>query len=264
MDRLQTVDADDLRIWLSLVDNPRTIRSLMAAIAHLEGVDIEDLASWYNIGETDLDQMFAQLEREPLTVVLARLEGVDFDALAAASGLTLDTIVEWFARLDDEPIERAADIIGRYATRQVRPLVSTTESRVHYLDYETVVRHDWELDDPELFDHAATADLAPEEYGRILVEPGQTILEAAEARGMSWPYACRGGACANCAVIVLEGDVAMPGQTVLTDEQVRSFNARLTCVGVPVSERVRLVKNVQTLDAFEGLRLPSPMGATGE
>ena len=130
--------------------------------------------------------------------------------------------------------------------------------RMEYLDYEVAARHGWQIDDDDLFERASEADLDPDSYGRLLVQPGETILEAAEERGFSWPYACRGGACANCAVMVRSGDIAMPGNNVLSDEQVNTLNARLTCVGVPVTEDVEVITNVQHLDQFADLRLPSP------
>lgn len=61
---------------------------------------------------------------------------------------------------------------------------------------------------------------------------------------------------------MLEGDVAMPGQTILSTDQVQRMNARLTCVGVPVTEELKLVMNVQHLEDFQDLRLPSPMTHT--
>ncbi|MFB6353545.1 MAG: ferredoxin Fer [Halobacteriales archaeon] len=141
-------------------------------------------------------------------------------------------------------------------------MLGGTTSRVHYLDYEAIKANGWSIDDDDLFEKASAAGLDPSAYGRFLVNAGETILEAAENRGIDWPYACRGGACANCAVVVKEGDVAMPGQTILTDEQVQRLNARLTCVGVPVSDELKLVMNVQQLEELQDLRLPSPMTHT--
>ncbi len=259
MDDENVLEPSVLKAWLAHVQRPRTVRMLMLTIAHLEGIDTANLKAWYDVSDDELELWFDDLEQYSLPVVIARYEGVDFAELATASGLTRQTIADWFAGLEGEPIEEAADIIARYSARQARPLLSTRESRVHYLDYQAIRDQGWAIDDDDLFEKASDAALSPEDYGRVLVEAGQTILEAVEQRGMTWPYACRGGACANCAVIVLEGDIAMPGQTVLTDHQVRVVNARLTCVGVPVTDTVKLIKNVQRLDAFEDLRLPSPM-----
>lgn len=252
------LDPDTLRTWLEHANRPTTVRRLMMAIAHREGAPLDEVVGWYDADADELSAWLAAVDRDPV-VAIAETEGIDFDAVASSAGLTESTVREWFAGLDDLPIEEAADVIGRYSARQRQPIVSSTDARVHYLDHAVVEDHGWSLDDPDLFEKAAEADLSHEHYGRVLVEAGQTILEAVERRGMEWPYACRGGACANCAVFVLEGDIAMPGQTVLSEQQVRLANARLTCVGVPVTEEVKLVMNVQHLDEFDDLRLPSPM-----
>jgi hypothetical protein len=63
-------------------------------------------------------------------------------------------------------------------------------------------------------------------------------------------------------VVVVDGDVAMPGQTVLSATQIREANARLSCVGVPVTEEVEIVTGVGGLEAFADLRLPAPTGDT--
>jgi ferredoxin len=263
MVELQTTEGDELREWLAHVDDPETTKLLMVGIALDEGVELDDLADWYDLEPDEIRDWVEEVESDPLAVPIARWEGVDFDALARAAGLGEETVVDWFRALDSRPVSDAADIVGRYSQRSSGPLLSGRQARVQFLDYEAVAGRGWSVDDDDLFEKASDADLDATEYGRFLVEAGETILEAAENRGISWPYACRGGACANCAVIVKEGDLAMPGQTILTDEQVQTTNARLTCVGVPVTEELKLVMNVQHLDQFEDLRLPSPM-AEGE
>lgn len=259
MARLESVDGDDLREWLDYVDTTEATRLLMIGIALEEGMSVDDLADWYDLSADEIRGWIEELESGSLVVSIAKREGIDFDALAQAAGLGEETVADWFRALESRPVREAADIVGRYSQRNTGPLLSGIRSRVQYLDYQVLDEQGWSIDDEDLFGKASDASLDSSAYGRFLVEAGETILEAAEHRNISWPYACRGGACANCAVIVKEGDVAMPGQTVLTDEQVRTMNARLTCVGVPVTEELKLVMNVQHLDQFEELRLPSPM-----
>ncbi|MFC6793293.1 2Fe-2S iron-sulfur cluster-binding protein [Halobaculum halobium] len=116
--------------------------------------------------------------------------------------------------------------------------------------------HQWEFDDPALFERASDADLDPDDYGMFLAEPGETLLEAAEERGFAWPFACRGGACANCAVAVVEGELDSTVDNVLTDDLVdRGF--RLSCIGRPVSETLQVVYNVKHLPGLDDLRLPA-------
>jgi ferredoxin len=259
MSGLQSASGDDLRAWLDHVNGRETAKWLMLGIAYDEGIDVADLAAWYGLEESEVEAAIDAIETDPLPVWIAEREGVDFSALADRSGLGRRTIVDWFEALGNQPVERSADIISRYSQRRTGPLLRGTTSRVHYLDYAAVEEHGWSLEDDDLFAKASDAGLEPAQYGRFLVKAGETILEAAENRGIDWPYACRGGACANCAVIVKSGDVAMPGQTILTEDQVQLLNARLTCVGVPVTEELKLVMNVQHLEELQDLRLPSPM-----
>lgn len=128
-------------------------------------------------------------------------------------------------------------------------------SRVEYLNYEALADEGWDLADDDLFEKASDADLEPEDYGRILVEPHETLLEAAENRGLAWPYACRGGACANCAVAVVEGELSMPVNHVLPAELL-DRGIRLSCVGGPITDDMKVVYNVKHLPNLDELRLP--------
>lgn len=129
-------------------------------------------------------------------------------------------------------------------------------ARVEYLDYEVLADHGWSLDDGDLFERAADAGLAHDDHGVFLAEPGETLLEAAENRGFAWPYACRGGACANCAVAVLDGDLDASVDNILSNDLVeRGF--RLSCIGRPVTGDMRVVFNVKHLPGLEELRLPA-------
>lgn len=129
------------------------------------------------------------------------------------------------------------------------------ESRVEYLDYEVLADHGWELDDEDLFEKASAAGLDASDYGRILVQPNESILQAAENRGFAWPYACRGGACANCAIVVMEGEMTTPVNHVLPPEMTER-GVRLSCNGVPTTETMKVVFNVKHLPSLDELRLP--------
>lgn len=129
------------------------------------------------------------------------------------------------------------------------------DARVEYLNYEVLADHGWDLGDEDLFEKAAAADLDTADYGRILVHPNESMLEAAENRGFEWPYACRGGACANCAIAVEEGELSMPTNHVLPPEMLdRGF--RLSCNGSPATEEMQVVYNVKHLPGLDELRLP--------
>lgn len=127
---------------------------------------------------------------------------------------------------------------------------------VEYLDFEVLESHGWQLSDEDLFEKADAADLGVDSHGLLVVEPRETLLEAAERYGFSWPYACRGGACANCAVAVVEGEVEMPVSTVLNDEM-KDEGIRLSCIGEPVTDDLRVVFNIGKLPGLAELRLPA-------
>lgn len=126
---------------------------------------------------------------------------------------------------------------------------------VEYLNYDVLDDHGWSLSDDDLFERAAAAGLDAADYGRVTVDPEDYVLESAEEGGRTWPYACRGGACANCAVAVVEGDVAMTVDHVLPDEML-DRGIRLSCVGIPTTDELKLVYNVKSLPDLDDLRLP--------
>jgi curved DNA-binding protein CbpA len=129
-------------------------------------------------------------------------------------------------------------------------------SRVEYLNYEVIADRGWALDDDELFDAAADADLGPTDHGEFLADPGETLLEAAESEGFAWPYACRGGACANCAVAVVEGEMTVPIDHVLSAEMTER-GIQLSCIGAPATAEMKIVYNVKQMPELDDLRLPA-------
>lgn len=126
---------------------------------------------------------------------------------------------------------------------------------VRFLDYEVLTDREWALDDPDLFTKAAGADLEAAEYGEITVRSDQPLLQSVEQEGHDWPYSCRGGACANCAVAVLRGELSQPVNHVLPAEAI-DRGIRLSCVGEPITEELAVVFNVKHLPAIADLRLP--------
>ncbi|MFC6726880.1 ferredoxin Fer, partial [Halobium palmae] len=130
-----------------------------------------------------------------------------------------------------------------------------TGVRVEYLNYEVLADRGWDLGDDDLFEKAGAADLDPRDYGKFLAHPNETLLEAAEERGFAWPFACRGGACANCAVAVVEGELGMPANHILPSSMTDS-GIRLSCVSAPVTEELKVIYNVKHLPSLDELRLP--------
>jgi ferredoxin len=122
---------------------------------------------------------------------------------------------------------------------------------VEYLNYEVLDDHGMSMDDDDLFDEAAAADLSEEDYGTLEVNQGEYILEAAEAQGYDWPFSCRAGPGANSASIVKEGEIEMDMQQILSDEEVDEKNVRLTCIGSPAADEVKIVYNAKHLDYLQ-------------
>lgn len=129
------------------------------------------------------------------------------------------------------------------------------ESRVEYLNYELLADHGWSLDDEDLFEKASEKEFDATDHGRIVVQPNETLLEAAENRGFEWPYACRGGACANCAVAATEGEMEMPVNHILPSEMLER-GIRLSCNATPTTEDIKIVYNLKHLPELDELRLP--------
>lgn len=161
--------------------------------------------------------------------------------------------------IEEEPPEEgspSASPSASAATPSEPPGPPPGTSRMEYLDFEVLADHGWEVDDEDLFEAAAEADLGPESYGRLLVDREETLLEAAERAGFTWPFACRGGACANCAVLVREGEVEMARSHVLPEGMVEE-GIRLSCLCRPRSDTLQVVYNVKHLPGLDELRLPS-------
>ncbi len=128
-------------------------------------------------------------------------------------------------------------------------------SQVTYLNYDVIVDHGWDIDDSTLFEKAAGADLDEDDYGQFRVDPGESLLEAAENRGYVWPFACRGGACANCAIKLVEGELSMPVNHILPVE-LMDEGIRLSCNGIPITDELTVVYNVKHMPELEDLLLP--------
>jgi ferredoxin len=126
---------------------------------------------------------------------------------------------------------------------------------VTFLNYDVLSDYGWRVDDGNLFEKAASTDLDSTDYGAFQVKPGESLLEAAENRGFAWPFACRGGACVNCAIIVREGELSMPVNHVLPTEMMER-NVRLSCNGMPITDELKVIYNVKHMPALEELLLP--------
>ena len=217
---LDTVTLEELQDQLDEAESKEASQRLMVAIAYKQGLTEADIAEWYGFPEEDL--------------------------------------TEWFEEFESKSVDEVVDEIERFEMpgRSVKPIVRQPGlARVSFLNYDVIDDFGWDIDDDDLFEKAHDADLDHEDYGRVAVERGETILEAVELRGYEWPYACRGGACSNCAVLLKDGEIAMPGNQILPTGAI-DRGARLTCVGVPASEEVSVIYNAKFVDFLDELRLP--------
>lgn len=72
----------------------------------------------------------------------------------------------------------------------------------------------------------------------VYVDPdGPSILDYARTVRSEVPFACKGGMCATCKAVVVEGEVRMEKNYALTDEE-RAAGFVLTCQSHPVSDEV--------------------------
>jgi ferredoxin len=153
---------------------------------------------------------------------------------------------------DDDEASAAADDGSDWAV----DADETTGSKVEYLNYDVLADHGWDLSDDDLFEKAATADLDATDHGEFVVDPNDKILETAEKCGFAWPFACRGGACTNCAICVVDGEVPPPANHILPPEMI-DRGIRLSCVTRPSTDEAKIVYNVKHLPGVNELLLPA-------
>lgn len=74
----------------------------------------------------------------------------------------------------------------------------------------------------------------------VVVQPGQTVLEAGLAAGLAMPYSCTSGGCAACKVTVEHGEVIMQEPNCLGPSD-RAAGLVLACIGSPTCpSRIRV------------------------
>jgi len=71
--------------------------------------------------------------------------------------------------------------------------------------------------------------------GAVVVEPGQTLLDAGLAAGLPMPYSCTVGSCGECVVKLLGGKVSQQEPNCLTAQQ-KAAGQVLACTSTPLSE----------------------------
>lgn len=130
-------------------------------------------------------------------------------------------------------------------------LVYEYPAKISYVNYQDI-RESFE--DPNIQEMKEYIDSNVDQS--FVIRGGQSILQAAEINGLDWPYSCRGGACTNCVVRVVRGDISTPSCHILTDELLDQ-GYRLTCIGKPLSEEIDLVYNIRDKPELRDLLLPT-------
>ncbi len=230
--------------------------------ATVEGVETFDVAETTaaaadtdEVGLEPVDDALERIRRSDLEAVEVSIPSgrVDQRILASAAMHDADCIV--MGTHGETGLRRY--LLGSTTERVVRfagvPVIGISAPRaetvtVEYLDYQVVDDRGWSLEDDDLLERAAAADLEADAHGTLEVSREEYVLDAAEAAGLDWPYYCRAGGCVNCAAVVLEGDLEMDVQRSLSDEEVEQKGFRLTCVATPASDSITLVYGAKHLD----------------
>lgn len=160
-----------------------------------------------------------------------------------------------YAYIQQERDESVGADAGQAAWNPAPQPTEPIGTPVEFLDFEAIGPQGWDIGDDDLFEKAAAADLPDEQYGEFSVRDDENILAAARRAGYEWPFSCRGGACANCAVAIIDGDVEMPSNHVLSEGWM-DRGIRLSCIATPTSDRLKVVYNVKELPGLDELHLP--------
>ncbi|GGA48234.1 2Fe-2S iron-sulfur cluster-binding protein [Dyella nitratireducens] len=84
---------------------------------------------------------------------------------------------------------------------------------------------------------------------RFGVQPGETVLEAAQRAGIALPYSCRAGVCGSCKATLIEGRCHYPrNPPAALDARDRVQHAVLLCQAVPLTDLVVKAREVTSVE----------------
>ncbi|MFA9425107.1 ferredoxin Fer [Natronorubrum sp. A-ect3] len=220
-----------------------------------ETIDVSNPDETDEIGLEPVDDAIRRIRESELDAVDVSIPSgrVDQRILATASMHDADCIV--MGTHGETGLRRY--LLGSTTERIVRfagvPVIGLSAPRtepvtVEYLAYAAVDDRGWSLEDDELFETADAADLEADMHGTFEVGRDEYLLDAAESAGLEWPYHCRAGGCVNCVAVLKTGEVEMDVQRSLSDEEVDEKGFRLTCVGTPASDSIKLIYGAKHLD----------------
>lgn len=87
-------------------------------------------------------------------------------------------------------------------------------------------------------------ELDGDQFRLELQYPEQTVLDVALKNGLDLPYACRGGVCATCKCLLIEGEVDMDINYALEEDELEKGYI-LACQSHPRTEEVRVTFDVK-------------------
>ncbi|MFC6765189.1 2Fe-2S iron-sulfur cluster binding domain-containing protein [Natrinema soli] len=116
-------------------------------------------------------------------------------------------------------------------------------AELEYLNYRAVVKNGWSVEDHDLFEKAAAAELSERDHGTVEIDRNETLLRSAEANDLKWGSQCRSGTCNVCTAVLKSGEAKMDMNLALSDEEVEVRDLRLTCVAKPNSDTLQIVFN---------------------
>lgn len=147
------------------------------------------------------------------------------------------------------------DIVSQKSNKNNKNEDNIYPSSVYYMNYDLIDIKGWDIN-KNTFENHSTENYSEIDFGKFEVKYGESILESAERNGFSWPFSCRGGACSNCAIKVVKGDVKTPRHHILND-QLLEDGYRLSCIGEPLNEEIYIVYNINKHPDIQNLLLPS-------
>ena len=163
-------------------------------------------------------------DRLSVTHVLTRRDG----------RLDADDVRRWVTGLSPAPG-------AHYYTCGPEPLMDAVQSALTGLGVPDELVHQERFTSGSDTGTAVTVpqEMTVEEDGRpvgtVVVEPGQTLLDAGLAAGLPMPYSCTVGNCGDCMVRLRGGQVTQNEPNCLTPQQ-KADGYVLTCVGCPLSK----------------------------
>ena len=127
------------------------------------------------------------------------------------------------------------------------PFMATVQSTLvsRGIDRQRIHVEKFEIDTPAAPPSGSPAqvELTAELDGRSCtgpVRPGQTLLTAARSAGLSAPSSCEIGTCGTCIARLVDGEVRLNNNDVLTDDEIAE-GLILMCQAMPTTATVRVV-----------------------